>query len=80
MIWTKFFFKNDDAATGIVPFMCTSPNFFSLDNSLLYMDAPHKPAIYLRFTALVATIVNPAASNGIVYGLGIFLGTTIVIM
>ena len=33
--------------------MYTSDNFFTLDNCLLYMDALHKPAIYLRFTALV---------------------------
>ena len=34
--------------------LCASPNFFTLevDNSLLYMDASHEPAIYLRFITL----------------------------
>ena len=49
----QIFFKNDDAHTVIVTFMCAGPHFFSPDNFLLYMDASNKPAIYLRFTALV---------------------------
>ena len=34
--------------------LCADLHFFTLDNSLLYMDAPLKPAIYLRVTALVS--------------------------
>ena len=44
---------NYDADTGIVTFICACPHFFTPDNYLLFTDAPHKPAIYLQFTALV---------------------------
>ena len=47
------FFKNDDASTRIVALMYAGPHFSTLDNCFLYMDAPHKPEIYLLFTALV---------------------------
>ena len=48
------FFRNDDATTEIVVFICAGPHFLILNICLLYMDASHKPAIYLRFTVLVA--------------------------
>ena len=47
------FSVNDDASTGIVDLMCAGHRFFTLDNLLLSMDTPHKPVIYLQFTALV---------------------------
>ena len=36
----QIFFKDDDADSGIVTFMCAGPYFFTTDNCLLYMDAP----------------------------------------
>ena len=41
--------------------LCAAPHFFTIDNCLLYVDTPHKPVIYLAFTALVIikqSIVN----------------------
>ena len=49
----QIFFNNVEADTGIVTFVCAGPHFFIPDNSLLYMETLHKPAIYLWFTALV---------------------------
>ena len=51
----RIFQKNDDTATGIDAFICASPHYFIIDNCLIYiyMDALHKPAIYLKFTDLV---------------------------
>ena len=54
----QIFFKNDDAATGIVAFKCAIPTFFNTDNCLLYMNAPYKSAIYLQFTALFAAVFD----------------------
>ena len=34
------FFMNYEASIGIVALMCAGPNFCTLDNCLLYMDAP----------------------------------------
>ena len=44
---------NNEASIGIVVLMYAGPHFFTLDICLPYMDAPHKPAIYLQFCALV---------------------------
>ena len=44
---------NDGASAGIVALICADLNFFILDYCLLYMDASHKPAIYLRLTAVM---------------------------
>ena len=38
--------------------LCVSLHSFIIDNCLLYMDSPHKPAIYLRFTALVYLLLS----------------------
>ena len=46
-------FMIDDAIIRIVALMCAGPHFITLDNCLVFMYAPHKPAIYLRFTDLV---------------------------
>ena len=60
--FNQMFVKNDDATSTIVAFMCAGPHFFTIDICLLYMDAPHKPAIYVWFTALVyiynATLIH----------------------
>ena len=48
----QMFFMNDDAS-GIVVLILAGPHFLTLDNCLLYMDAPQKPVIYLLFIALV---------------------------
>ena len=53
----RIFFPNDDATTEIVTFMRAGPHSFTQDNCLLSMDAPHKPAIYLRFTAQVYLLI-----------------------
>ena len=37
----------------IVAFICASPHFFTLGNCLLYMNAPHKHAIYLFTTQVL---------------------------
>ena len=41
----QIFFKNDDAATGLSRLCVPAQILFTLDNCLLNMDAPHKPAI-----------------------------------
>ena len=41
---------NDDVSPGIFALLYADPHFFTPDN---YIDAPEKPTIYLRFTALV---------------------------
>ena len=48
----------------IIVLKCTGPHFFNPDNYLLYIAAPHKPAIYLRFTTLVNLhICTPQTSH-----------------
>ena len=44
---------SDVAAIEIVALIFAGLHFFTLANCHLYMDALHKPAIYLQFTALV---------------------------
>ena len=48
---------NDDASTGIVALKCAGPKFFILDNCLHCMNERQKPAIYLRFTALIYYLI-----------------------
>ena len=36
---------NDDESTANVTLVCVGPDFFTQDNCLLYMDAPHQQAI-----------------------------------
>ena len=49
---------------GVVALMCTGPHFFTQDNCLLYVDAPHKPAIYLQNAALVVNVVRRKNATG----------------
>ena len=50
----QIFFKNDDADIALVTFMYVCRfSFLFRDDSLFDMVTPHKPAIYLRFTASV---------------------------
>ena len=43
--------------TSLLKLSCASPHFFTLDICLLYVDASHKPAICLRFTALLEYLI-----------------------
>ena len=64
----QIFFKNYDADIGILSRLCVQALIYlPPDNWLLYMDAPHKPVIYLRLIALVYnfTCVYPFSVTGV---------------
>ena len=54
----QIFFKNGNAPTRIVTFMCAGPYLLTLDNCFFHMDAGHNIAIYLRFTAVVFSLLS----------------------